>query len=243
MRDEGPVLPRSCCSRSSLLPRAGASDHDATRAREGRARGRVGARDPQRRQPASRASTCARTAASRCSGSTRMNGVAWNVARDELVISTNTDRHARPTPEPAARSRRSRATALLALGPPGATLAGTLPARARSARDRRRDVPGTRRASARRARRGAAHARRASCVARTLITPRDAGADPVRALAPAATPTRRPAQLALEASIARGRRSAVRDASRAESRVAAGASDVELLVHPSPPVAVICSRA
>jgi uncharacterized lipoprotein YbaY len=26
------------------------------------------------------------------------NGIAWNVTRDELVISTNTDRHARPNP-------------------------------------------------------------------------------------------------------------------------------------------------
>jgi len=158
-----------------------------------------------------------------------MNGVAWTVSRDELVISTNTDRY--PQPNPARLHIASLAGDVLTLeaDPPG-YLAGTW---RRSEVDR---VSGVvtyleRSALPPDARVGVRMVRGERLVARALITPR--GPVPISfVLSYLPEPENDGSGNALEASIVAA--DGPLFASPEPVPVEAGATGVELLVRPAP---------
>ncbi|MEX2205700.1 MAG: YbaY family lipoprotein [Myxococcota bacterium] len=158
-----------------------------------------------------------------------LNGLAWNVSRDELVISTNTDRHAQPNPSRLRIASHEGDVLRLAADPPD-FFAGTY------RRSPVEHVSGVvtyleRIALPPDARVEVRLARGERLVARTLITPHVAVPIPF-ALSLLPEPDGGGSGYALEASIASG--SGPLFATAAPLLVEAGATDVELLVRRAP---------
>ena len=160
-------------------------------------------------------------------GSDSRNGVAWNLSRDELVISTNTDRSAQPSASRLRIESLEDDVLTLRADPPD-PLAGIY------RRTRVEHVAGVvtyleRIALPPGARIEVRLTRGESLVARTVITPRVAVPIPF-SLSVLPDPAGGASGYALEASIASG--DAALFATLAPVPVGAGAADVELLVRP-----------
>ena len=160
-------------------------------------------------------------------GSGSLNGVAWNLSRDELVISTNTERAAQPNASRLRIASLEDDVLTLRADPPD-PLAGTY---RRTGVEHvtgvvtyleRMELPPDARIHVR-------LTRGESLVARTVITPRTAVPIPF-ALSVLPDPGGGASGYSLEASIASGERPLF--ATLSPVPVAAGAADVELLVRP-----------